>query len=333
MDHPDTDPGSRSTLRVGAPAAPATEATRRSRTTRRLLAMTAAGAAVLAVLTTAAVATARSGNHATSNTAMPTPGPTLTAAPTSTATARTNETASPSAAAARLERFADDLRNAPADPARARFEYLSLRIWDSFAAPPAASSDGAAAPVRRTQLWTSGRGSTRAVELDENHGCRLLRDETGTDLGPFDGPLPSDPDAIRRYVLHEPQPPGTAIDVFGQIAELYSQRFVPLATRQGILRMLARQPGISVQPQVTDRAGRTGIAVTWTFQPPMPFTVAKTLIFDPRTAQLLASHSQAHRRPDATTPPDPTDQYEIYLLSLTSTYTPDVHTPAVGCAG
>ncbi|MEV0131380.1 hypothetical protein AB0H83_23315 [Dactylosporangium sp. NPDC050688] len=295
--------------------------------------MTATAAAILVVLTTAAVAVTRSGNHATPGVASPTPGPTLPASPTAPGTAATNETAGPSDAKALLERFADDLRNAPADPARARFEYLSLRIWDSFAAPPAASPDGAAAPVRRTQLWTSGQGSTRAVELDENHGCRLLRDETGTELGPFDGPLPRDPDAIRRHILHEPQPPGTVIDVFGQIADFYSARFVPLAARQGILRMLARQPGIHVQPQVTDRAGRTGIAVTLTFQPPMPFTVAKTLIFDPRTGQLLASHSQAHRRPDATTPPDPTDQYEIYLLTLTSTYTPDVHTPAAGCAG
>ncbi|MGI5185378.1 hypothetical protein ACQEVZ_54955 [Dactylosporangium sp. CA-152071] len=295
--------------------------------------MTAAAGAVLTVITGAAVAVAGSGSHTPSSAVQATPAPTPTASLASPQAAKTSGPVVVGDAKALLERFADDLRNAPADPARARFEYLSLRIWDSFAAPPAPSSDTAAAPVRRTQLWTSGRGSTRAVELDESHGCQLLRDETGTEPGPFDGPVPSDPDAVRRHILHEPQPPGTFVDVFGQIAEFSSQRFVPVATRQGVLRMLARQPGINVQPQATDRAGRIGIAVTWTYQPPMPFTVAKTLIFDPRTGQLLASHSQAHRRPDATTPPDPTDHYEIYLLILTSTYTPDVHTPAVGCAG
>ena len=41
--------------------------------------------------------------------------------------------------------------------------------------------------------------------------------------------------------------------------------------------------------------------------------------------------SHAHRRPDASTPPDPFDTYEILTLILTSTYTPDTHTPTVTC--
>ncbi|MET7394234.1 hypothetical protein ABZS66_12140 [Dactylosporangium sp. NPDC005572] len=232
---------------------------------------------------------------------------------------------------ARAARSVHTPTNAPADPARAQFECISVRSWDSFAAPPAASPDGTALPVRRTQLWPTGRASHRAVELDETHGCQLIIDQTGDDLGPFDGPLSSDPDALRRQTLHEPLPRGAVLDAFGQVAQFYSQRFVPLATCQGILRMPARQPGVSVHPQLTDRAGPSGFGVNWTYAPPMPFTVAKTLIRDPRTGQLLASHSQTHRRPDTTTPPDPTDSNEIYLLILTSTYTPDLHTPKVGC--
>jgi hypothetical protein len=97
-----------------------------------------------------------------------------------------------------------------------------------------------------------------------------------------------------------------------------------------VLRTLARLPGVGVQLDVTDSLGRRGFAVTWTYRPPMPFTVAKTLIFS-ISGQLLATHSRAHRRPDVSTPPDPMDEYQIYSVILTSTYTPDTQTPKVTC--
>jgi hypothetical protein len=186
---------------------------------------------------------------------------------------------------------------------------------------------------RRTRpahpFWTTGLGVSRTVVIDEARGCPES-DQSDDDLGPFDGPLSSDPDAVRRQILHEPLPADAVPDVFGQVGEFYGARFVPLATRQGVLRTLARLPGVGVQLDVTDSLGRRGFAVTWTYQPPMPFTVAKTLIFSP-SGQLLTSHSRAHRRPDASTPPDPMDEYEIYAVQLTSTYTPNTDTPRATC--
>lgn len=233
--------------------------------------------------------------------------------------------------AAALERLAADLANGPADPAKARFEYVETRVWESFGSRFSAALGSG--PGRRIHLWTTGRDSYRVVTIDETRGCPPERDDSGADLGPFDGPLSSDPDAVRRQVLHEPLPADAVPDVFGQVADFYSARLVPLPTRQGLLRMLARLPGIGVHPAVTDSIGRTGVAVTWTYRPPMmSFVVEKTLVFDPNSGQLLASHSRGKRRPDATAPPDLGDAYEIYMLLLASTYAPDTHTPKVECA-
>jgi hypothetical protein len=99
---------------------------------------------------------------------------------------------------------------------------------------------------------------------------------------------------------------------------------------QGILRILARWPGITVDPVATDRLGRAGFAATWIYRPPMPFTVAKTLLFDPHTGALLASHSRSHPTPGA--PPTATDEYDSYVLVVSSSYTADADTPAVECS-
>ncbi|WP_327007697.1 hypothetical protein OHA72_10710 [Dactylosporangium sp. NBC_01737] len=219
--------------------------------------------------------------------------------------------------------------NGPADPPKAMFEYVETRVWESFPADPTVPAE--TGPGRHIRFWTTGRGVSRTVVINDARGCPPETDESDEALGPFDGPLSSDPDAVRRQILQEPLPPKVVPDVFGQVADFYSDRFVPQTTRQGVLRMLARVPGITVQTGVTDRTGRAGFAVMWTYQPAAPFTVTKTLIFDALAGQLLSSHSRAHRRPDATTPPQPTDEYEIFVLFVASTYTPDTRTPAVTC--
>lgn len=282
-----------------------------------------AGTAALVVLAllvgTAVLASSGGGSPATAETAT-SPRTAPSGVPSSAAT--------PVDPAAMLERFAAQAADGPADPPKARYEYIEERVWESYPAKP--STPPGAGPARHIRYWTTSQGASRSVIIDEARGCPPERDETDNDLGPFDGPLSSHPDALRRQILHEPLPPGAVADYFGQIAEFYSQRFAPLATRQGILRMLAQMPDIAVQPDVTDPSGRPGFAVTWTYRPPMPFTVAKTLTFA-ASGQLLSSHSRAHRRADATTAPDPMDEYEIVTVLLTSTYTPTTATPPVTC--
>jgi hypothetical protein len=250
-----------------------------------------------------------------------------TGQPTSLAAMPTGPTGVASDPATVLSRVAADLATSAPDPAPATYEYVELAVWQTPVASRSASPR--TQPDRRIQFWTTGRGGSRTVIVDETHGCPPLQDESSHNLRPFDGPLSSDPDALRRQILHEPLPPGAVPDIFGQVSELFSNRYVRQATRRGVLLMLAHQASVTVQPAVADRLGRTGIAVTWTYRPPMPFTVTKTLIFDPRTGQLLASHSQNHPLPD--TPPGAVTEYDGYLLLVAHTYTPDVHTPKIQC--
>jgi hypothetical protein len=288
---------------------------------RRRLAISAT--AVLTLLTVLAVAAVGLFSDARDPVSVPAAGP---------STSRTTSSA-PSASgaadpAAELERIAAHLASGPPDPVRAKFEYIETRVWESYPAPPSAPLGSG--PGRHIRFWTTSLGVSRTIVIDEARGCPPESDQSDDDLGPFDGPLSSDPDAVRRQILHEPLPADAVPDVFGQVGEFYSARFVPLATRQGVLRMLARLPGVGVQRNVTDTLGRPGFAVTWTYRPPMPFTVAKTLIFS-TSGQLLTVHSRAHRRPDASFPPDPMDEYQIYTVILTSTYTPDTATPKATC--
>lgn len=161
MDHSDHERDGRNTDRIDGRGHPASQ--RPSPSPRRPFARAAAGA-MFAVLATVAL-TAGVGDHATTPSALTTLGPTPTALPGHT---------EPSDASPRqlLERFAAALTSAPADPAHAGVEYISLRVWDSFAAPPAASPDGTS-PVRRTHLWTTGRASSRAVGVRSGHSTAI----------------------------------------------------------------------------------------------------------------------------------------------------------------
>jgi hypothetical protein len=230
--------------------------------------------------------------------------------------------------AAALRRLAATIVDGPADHATARYEYIERTVWETDA-PPASGTPTQAGGGRTIHHWTTGRSRSRTVVLDQAHPCPPQLDLHSNDLGPFDGPLSADPDALRRQLLGEPLPANAAPDLFGDISELYGDRHLPLPVRRGILRILARWPGVTVDPGVADRLGRAGVAVGWIYRPPMPFTVAKTLLFDPHTGALLASHSRTHPTPDA--PPTATGGYDSYVLIVSSSYTADVDTPAVGC--
>jgi hypothetical protein len=62
---------------------------------------------------------------------------------------------------------------------------------------------------------------------------------------------------------------------------------VPRQTRATILRILAGVPGFVWRGEVTDRAGRTGVAVT-ADEGDKQHHMQAVLVFDPRTGELLA---------------------------------------------
>jgi hypothetical protein len=237
-----------------------------------------------------------------------------------------------------LNQVADSIVAAPFEARKARYEYTDIRVWEADAAALFATGpvDTITVVVRRIKSWTNTVDSGRAYAVDEAKGCPAETDDTWTDreASPWDGPLSSDPDAVRRQLLGPP--PNSGIDLFGQIGQLYGARVVPLATRRGILRMLASRPHITVHHGVTDQSGRTGIAVFTTL--PLPFppnrTLRKTLIFDPATGDLLASETTdaaAAATPSSDPAPWQREGFLGYTLFLARSYTTDVRTPAPDC--
>lgn len=69
------------------------------------------------------------------------------------------------------------------------------------------------------------------------------------------------------------------------VSTLYGQYVVPRAIRAAVLRVLADVPGFRWRGQVTDRAGRQGVAVTFDDR---EHDAQSLLIFDPKTGELLA---------------------------------------------
>ncbi|MFG1995261.1 hypothetical protein ACGFJ7_35330 [Actinoplanes sp. NPDC048988] len=203
--------------------------------------------------------------------------------------------AAASVPAARLLQVADHLSAAPYEAHPGRFDYVETRRWETD--PPAGGTAPASPPsasVRHLAAWTDNQGSGRSYELDETHGCTLERDESWTqpEAAPWDGPLSSDPHAVRRQLLGPP--PNTGIDLFGQISELFAARVVPLPTRRGVLRMLAGHPHTVVREGAFDSSGRAGITVTTTVTTPAPppyDSYERTLTFDPAIGDLLAAGS------------------------------------------
>jgi hypothetical protein len=237
-----------------------------------------------------------------------------------------------------LTPVADGLVAAPLQGHQARFEYTDIRVWEGDAQTQLAAAPVDVAPVsvRRIKHWTNTVDSGHSYVVDEATGCPAETDDTWTarEAGPWDGPLSSDPDAVRHQLLGPP--PNSGIDLFGQIGELYGARVVPLATRRGILRMLARLPNITVYHGVPDQSGRTGIAVVTTLR--LPFlpnqTLRKTLIFDPATGDLLADETIDAATPAPLSPdlaPWQRRGFLSYTLYLSRSYTPDVRTPAPDC--
>lgn len=93
-------------------------------------------------------------------------------------------------------------------------------------------------------------------------------------------PPPSDHAGLVRYLNADVKPAvGRALEV------IYTYHVVPLATRAAILTVLADLPGWSWRGEVTDRAGRDGVAVTFT---DTERNEEQLLIFDPATGGLLA---------------------------------------------
>jgi hypothetical protein len=94
-------------------------------------------------------------------------------------------------------------------------------------------------------------------------------------------PLPADAARLRELLKIE-YGPGAASKGVGT---LYARYVIPRPVRAEILRVLAELPGFRWRGQVTDRAGRAGVAVTFDDR---EHDAQFLLIFDASTGGLLA---------------------------------------------
>ncbi|WP_328651333.1 CU044_5270 family protein [Micromonospora sp. NBC_00330] len=206
----------------------------------------------------------------------------------------------PPAAGPQLRMLADKIKDAAYDHQSGRYMYHHTKLWGD---PVMTSADGRhhVAFASETKIWKAadGTGNQVMTQLEPQYPDQESRDywqresigrpaATGTPA-PKVMPLPpeelrppsADPSELRERLKVE-YGAGAASKWVGT---LYGQYVVPREIRAAVLRVLADVPGFRWRGQVTDRAGRHGVAVTFDDR---EHDQQSLLIFDPKTGELLA---------------------------------------------
>jgi hypothetical protein len=173
-----------------------------------------------------------------------------------------------------------------------------VAIGQWLGAEPATDSDRAA--------WIAD-GSPKSWSLDPNHSAKSItagqrpRTVESSPVGTFSLPwgeltydqvraLPADPAQLKALILSSAQNPGPDL-VFLSARTLLSQTPLTPNVRAAVYRMLAAEPGLTLDQNVGDANGRKGTAVTAVIpSDPKPFRIR--YIIDPRTGALLSIESQ-----------------------------------------
>ncbi|MFI5834883.1 CU044_5270 family protein [Micromonospora sp. NPDC051300] len=208
--------------------------------------------------------------------------------------------ANPPEAGPQLRALADTIKDTKYDHLGGRFMYHHTKVWGD---PVMTSADGRhhVAFAGETKVWQAadGTGSQLNRQLEPEYPDQGSRDYWQRKLDtrpaidasavpamialpPMELTPPSaDPSRLRELLKAEYGPGAASKEVSG----VYAQFVVPRAVRAEILRVLADVPGFRWRGQVTDRAGRSGVAVTFDDR---ENDTQSLLIFDPTTGELLA---------------------------------------------
>ncbi|RQX02769.1 CU044_5270 family protein [Micromonospora inaquosa] len=208
--------------------------------------------------------------------------------------------ADPPAAGPQLRLLADKIKDAGYDHQSGRYMYHHTKLWGD---PVITSADGRhhVAFASETKIWQAadGTGNQASLQLEAQYPDQESRDywqresaarpaATGT---PAPSVIPLPPRELRppsavpselRELLKVEHGAGAASK---EVSTLYGRYVVPRVTRAAVLRVLADVPGYRWRGQVTDRAGRNGVAVTFDDR---EHDAQSLLIFDPETGELLA---------------------------------------------
>lgn len=243
------------------------------------------------------------------------------------------------AAAATLHRFARIAANQPAGPSPRPGQFVYTKSSWVNSGFWATGGDGGETffviqPVSR-QAWIGVDGSGRLLETFGSASFPTAADEaawkaagspdlgegrTSDDLFPAGesglwfqdlSGLPIDPEALLQMIEDREiveGPPGDA-ETFVIIGDLLRETYGSPALRAALYEVAASLPGVELVGRMTDAAGRTGIAVAYESD-----TARNELIFDPKTAALLAERSIAING-DSGVPPGTILSSAVYLAS------------------
>ncbi|MGI5245742.1 hypothetical protein [Dactylosporangium sp. CA-139066] len=279
---------------------------------RRILVPVAAGVAAVGLVATGVVAGGLIRRHPPGDTAGQATGPmpTGTAAPTPTRTAAPTPRFGPvvrpvafefdkrpPAAGDQLRALAAQLTPSRCDTTTGRYTFIHTIGWNAVFDDTPDGKSQRIVPSERWE-WRADDGSERfrstllpAVYPNEESYRYYQKhpvQPSGTpaavvhDLPPNPDraivPLPTDPAEVAKKLAA-----GGKQFLFWNVRDWFSAHAVPLATRAEVLRILANTPGVVWRGETTDRAGRTGVAISLDDK-----AAQHVLIFDPSTGEMLA---------------------------------------------
>jgi hypothetical protein len=175
------------------------------------------------------------------------------------------------------------------------FSTADQRRWEAAGSPPPFEYDPAEHEVRRD-------GAGRPVK---EFASRSWRGRNVFANVSSLAKAPTEPEALRLAVEHRrressPVPASPANSDRGSVTaerlwEILSEPVTSPALRAAAINALAEMPGIGLEHDVADNAGRHGDALTWVRERGF----GRELIFDPRTSRVLAQGEVVFAEPSA----------------------------------
>jgi hypothetical protein len=124
------------------------------------------------------------------------------------------------------------------------------------------------------QVWRSADGGHDGLVVASGGtptvlpACQNGNPATGT-CAAYDPDLPTDPDVLVRSLNdgmpYDPGQPGDVNRVAKGIMTLLQDSYVRPGTRAALFDAAARIPGLRVDPEATDGAGRPGVGIAWSY--------------------------------------------------------------------